>query len=500
MMLSRLYLTDWVPGVWCTSCISILSFTLLITGYFIYNIYLHPLSIHPGPKWRVASPIPYIIGLVTGRHHIIVKELHQQYGSVVRTAPNKLSFITAPAWRDIYGHKKANELEMPKDPQWYLPDPNAQHIILSDRERHAHFRRLFSNGFSDRSLRDQEPLLQHYVSLFLDGLEGLDTVDIVQRFNWTTFDIIGDLTFGEPFGCLEHSMLHPWVRDMFEAIRGTVYLRVTQEFPGLRQYVNTILPRILPMSSIKRRQENLQYTREKVMRRLNNKDNRPDFMDNVLRQPEGKGLTLPEMFSNSFIFILAGSETTATLLSGAVYLLLRHPEIKQKLVYELDAAFPDETAITTEATSRLTYLAAVIQEALRLYPPVPIGLPRVVPEGGAIVNGQFIPAGTSVTVSHLAAYTAPKNFQDPEVFIPERFIHREAYYGQHEVLQPFSHGPRNCIGKNLAYAELRLILARLFHRFEMRLGEESNGWMDQRTYLMWEKPPLHVHLKDRRPQ
>ena len=65
------------------------------------------------------------------------------------------------------------------------------------------------------------------------------------------------------------------------------------------------------------------------------------------------------------------------------------------------------------------------------------------------------------------------------------------------VLRPFSVGPRNCIGRNLAYNEMRLILARVLWNFDLQLWEEIRGWMKQKSYGLWEKPPMFVRLKER---
>ena len=286
---------------------------------------------------------------------------------------------------------------MGKDPGWYVPDPNGQHILYSDRQKHAQYRRLFSHGFSDRSLREQEPLIQGYINMLVDGLgrfsdDGKTPLDIVHWFNWITFDIIGDLTFGEPFGCLKNTYLHPWVRDMFYTIRGINTIRILRQISGLGQYIPSLI-RCLPGQSVRKLNEHFQYTRDKVTRRVNHTAPRPDFMEGVLRQPEGKGLTFPELLSNSSIFIIAGSETTATLLSGAIYLLLRNPDKMQKLLDELRTTFYDESMITIESASRLAYLPAVIEESLRLYPPVAVGFPRVVPQGGGMIDGQYVPGG-----------------------------------------------------------------------------------------------------------
>ena len=99
--------------------------------------------------------------------------------------------------------------------------------------------------------------------------------------------------------------------------------------------------------------------------------------------------------SNSGILIIAGSETTATLLSGATYLLLMNPEALRKATNEVRNAFKNDDEITFTSVNNLSYLMACLTEALRMYPPVPLGLPRVTPAGGARVAGHHIPAQIS---------------------------------------------------------------------------------------------------------
>jgi cytochrome P450 len=105
-------------------------------------------------------------------------------------------------------------------------------------------------------------------------------------------------------------------------------------------------------------------------------------------------MDMDEMVSTFGIVILAGSETTATLLSAVTYLLLKHPEVMDKLVTEIRSSFKSEEDITQVSVNKLTYQMAVLEEALRIHPPAPLGFPRVVPgEKGQMVAGQFVPAG-----------------------------------------------------------------------------------------------------------
>lgn len=104
---------------------------------------------------------------------------------------------------------------------------------------------------------------------------------------------------------------------------------------------------------------------------------------------------MEKLQSNSSILIIGGSETTATLLSGVTYFLLTNPEAMAKLTAEVRGAFKSEDEIDFVSVSTLPYLLACLDEALRMYPPVPTGLPRVVPKGGAKISGNYVPEGVS---------------------------------------------------------------------------------------------------------
>lgn len=106
-------------------------------------------------------------------------------------------------------------------------------------------------------------------------------------------------------------------------------------------------------------------------------------------------MNFADLLSNASIFVLAGSETSATTLAGAVYCLTQNPTKLEKLCQEVRGAFEREADITLVSLNRLEYMSACLQETMRLYPPVPNGLPRIVPDGGREVCGHFVPEGVS---------------------------------------------------------------------------------------------------------
>ncbi|KAF7118574.1 hypothetical protein CNMCM5793_008108 [Aspergillus hiratsukae] len=506
-----------VPGP-TTFVYGVLSLVVVVLfGQAYYNIYLHPLRKFSGPKLAASSNICYLWWSVSGRIHAKLKELHDQYGDVVRISPTTLVYRSPNAWKDIYGHRKNGAGSFVKDPDFYIPSPNGGHILNASDADHARQRRLLSHAFSEKALREQESLVQHYVDLLVEKLRAecaasRSTVDIMKWYNYTTFDIIGDLAFGEPFDCLRNNRYHAWVTMVFQSAKMSLFQRLVHLYPWLESLVTKLLPKKVA----KMRNEHWRMSKDKVGRRLDLQTSRPDFMSYILRHNDERGMTRQEIEANAGILILAGSETTATLLSGCTYYLLKYPGKYNKLVHEIRAAFQKQEDITFLTVARLPYLHAVLEESLRLYPPVPGYLPRKVPMGGASIDGRYVPGGVTVSVVPFSASRAKSNFVEPESFIPERWLeNRDPRFesDNREASQAFSIGPRNCLGKkyvaapllrrlitdkscfSLAYAEMRLIVAKLLWNFDLTLHGDCCDWDDQTSYIIWQKPSLMVELK-----
>lgn len=99
---------------------------------------------------------------------------------------------------------------------------------------------------------------------------------------------------------------------------------------------------------------------------------------------------------NATVLLLAGSETTATCLSGTTYFLLTHPEVLEKVTAEIRSAFSTDADINIQSVNKLTYLIPVLNESLRMYPPLTSGMVREVPTGGAEIAGRFVPGDVSL--------------------------------------------------------------------------------------------------------
>ncbi|OIW22978.1 putative cytochrome P450 monooxygenase [Coniochaeta ligniaria NRRL 30616] len=475
-------------------------------AHAIYNLYFHPLAKFPGPFLHRASRLPFIYRMLRGTLPTDVLAFHERYGTVVRLAPNELAFASHQAWRDIYGHKPGQD-ELPKSKLFYRNTGMPPSIVSEDKENHALLRRLLANGFSDRSMREQEPIIGSYVDLLIrrlreysvdrdakdetTGLQQRRKLDMTAWYNWTTFDIIGDLAFGEPFGCLDRAKYHPWVAAIGATIHSATILLIAKLL-GLQPLLLPIFKRMM-----KGRKEHGKRTQEKLNRRMEMKVERHDLIEPLLTIKDELG---PERLRiNASTLIIAGSETTATLLTGVTYLLLSNPDTFRKLTDEVRSSFKSDDEITLLSVGSLTYMFACLNEALRVYPPVAGGMPRSTPNGEATIDGYVVPKDTSIAVWQWATNHRSANFKEPFAFRPERWMHDPRYAGDDlDAVRPFSVGPRDCVGKNLAYAEMRLILAKVVYNFDMELADKDVDWLQQKVYTLWSKPPLNVYLTPRK--
>ena len=176
---------------------------------------------------------------------------------------------------------------------------------------------------------------------------------------------------------------------IFENVKASSWFRAIGYYPVL----GTLLKPLIPRSLKERRARHHAMTTAKVRARQERKTERADFLAGFVE--EGADASDAEMIATSRTLIIAGSETTATLLSGVTYLLLKHPAVLQKLVEEVRSTFSSESEIDLIGVNKLTYMLACLDEAIRMYPPVPGSFPRDVPAGGEHIGDRYVPENVS---------------------------------------------------------------------------------------------------------
>ena len=195
----------------------------------------------------------------------------------------------------------------------------------------------------------------------------------------------------------------------------------------------------------------------------------------------GEGMSDKQLRDEVATFFAAGHETTAMALTWTLYLLSRHPAVESELCAEADRVLGDGEA-TFAGVESLSFTRMVVQEALRLFPPV-FSIQRVPLEDDE-VGGHRIFAGSFVTISPYVTHRNPRLWPDPLRFDPGRFAAERTNQRHAFAYIPFSGGPRACIGSGFAMMEACLVLATIARTYRLRVVPghpvEAQGWITLR--------------------
>ncbi|KAK9442370.1 Cytochrome P450 [Metarhizium brunneum] len=501
-----------------TSAVSTFS-VLLVVGLVIrilrHRIF-HPLRSVPGPLVNSLSELPAALALVKGEQHHYYRSLHDKYGPVVRVSPNELSFIGTDAREEIYGFRKGGLL-MEKSPIFLgaVGSVNGETgVSLALNRDHVRQRKALGYLFTNSALAKLEDILQVHVHKFIAVLEKRasenQALNVSDWYTYLAFDMMGDLCFAEPFGCLDQASATEWSTSVINVFVAATWVQAIRRISGVGTYLEHLMTWLLvPTTAASWRWIHLRNSRDKTLSRLKDPNREhADFMYHILKSESRNLLSKTEIQLNMALFISAGTDTTATALAGWTYFICTHPEVYKRLTTEIRDAFTDKADIKCAKLGELTYLEATLNEALRLFPPSPASQQRVVPPGGAIISGYFVPGGTTVAVPPWVSTHSTINFREPDAFRPTRWLREDAEF-LHDHLNaslPFGTGPRVCIGKNLATLEMRLIASKILCNFDVELDRSDHEaanrqWglggrmMPMKVFHSMTKPPLWIRLR-----
>jgi len=237
-----------------------------------------------------------------------------------------------------------------------------------------------------------------------------------------------------------------------------------------------------------------------VAKRLATSTDRVDLLSKLQEGRDGNGNPMgkTELTAEALTLLIAGSDTTSNSTCAIIYHLAGSSQTQLKLQKELDEQLgtEDETVANGQQVKRLPYLDACINEALRLHSTSSLGLPRIVPPGGLTIIDQFIPEGTVVSVPSYSIHRDKAVWgEDVEEFRPERWFERNQADIQ-KTFNPFSTGPRACVGRNLAFLELQIIIASIMRRYNIVL-EKADQKLETREGFLRKPLACRVGIKRR---
>ncbi|NET73234.1 MAG: cytochrome P450, partial [Sphaerospermopsis sp. SIO1G2] len=216
---------------------------------------------------------------------------------------------------------------------------------------------------------------------------------------------------------------------------------------------------------LRTREEIYQLLYEEIQERKENPDSsRNDILSLMMsaRDENGEAMTDVELRDELMTLLFAGHETTASTLTWAFYWIHHLPNVREKLLRELNQL--DENSDPNEIYL-LPYLTAICQETLRIYPIAMITFPRMVKTPTTIMGHEFLP-GTLLAPCIYLTHHRPDLYPEPNKFKAERFL--ENQYSQYEYL-PFGGGNRRCIGMAFAMFEMKLVLATVMSQMDLKL-------------------------------
>ncbi|PWY87104.1 L-ornithine-N5-monooxygenase [Aspergillus sclerotioniger CBS 115572] len=451
--------------------------TCYLAGVFgsvlAYRLVFSPLEF-PGPWAARISSLWLPLQVRNGNRHLKLIELHDKYGPYVRIGPADLSIIDPKAIDIIYGASSPCKKGSFYDHSY----PNNSLQTSRDPIEHQQRRRLWSGAFGSKRLRGYEQRIRKYRRKLVDGLVKMNgqPVNATKWFSLYSYDVMGDLAFGEGFESMERGE-HHWATQMIIEVQDAVglclpvwLLRMVLAIPGVMTGWWKLL----------------EYSEKRLLERIKNEPDVPDISASLLAPLEGRAPPAEErlwLSGDCRLIIIAGSDTTTTTLTAIFYELARHPEEVEKLRAELAPYVESESLeFSDDKISHLGHLNGVINEALRLYPAVPSAMERVTPPEGLSVDGVFIPGNTTVFCPGYAIGRSELSYKKPLKFIPERWYQQPELINDESAFAPFSTGAYNCIGRPLALQNLRTTVAQLVMTFDVRFapGYEAEKF-DERT-------------------
>ncbi|KAG6330511.1 hypothetical protein ID866_8578 [Astraeus odoratus] len=501
VVLSSLLRTTFPPTSHVLVVVFTLYYTFVLFSVVAYRLSpFHPLARYPGPIPCRISKFWMAWVSSNGKQHEYYSKLHRKYGDIVRIGPNELSIRDVNAIDSLMGSSG-----LPKGPHWdgRMAEQTTVRALVSIRDpvEHMRRRRPWNRAFSVTAMKGYEEILGKRVHEFVTELERRACTRPINFTEWIsrfTFDFMSDMAFGGGSDMLrDGDKDNTW--HLLES--GLPLALVLSHVPWLGKYY-VMLPGI--GEDLKKFRS---FCEERALRRRSQGSLTKDLFHYLIDEAgiERQPPTFNEVASDGVLAIVAGSDTTATTLSCLFYLLMANPTAYRQLQAEVDRYYPPgEDACTTAHHGEMKYLTAVINEALRLYPPVLSGSQRAVPRGsgGRLVGPYLIPEGTSAFVHFYSIHRDPRYFSSPEKFWPERWLSAEDRQARgysypngnsttHSLLPsekninnvpsyfvhtpsafiPFSHGPVNCVGKKLALQEMRTFVCCVMQRLEMRFAD-----------------------------
>ncbi|KAH9237209.1 hypothetical protein K456DRAFT_1830178 [Colletotrichum gloeosporioides 23] len=464
-----------------------------------YRVTCHPLAAIPGPRLAAATFWYEIWFDVVrwGRYTHEIKRMHEVYGPIIRINPDEVHCSDPNFINTLYANggkrRDKSSLFVAGFPSEYGG------FGTLDHDHHRSRRSAASKHFSRAQIQRLERMVHAAAQRLCDKFlahRGHGPFDVAAAYSCYTADIISEYCFGEPFGFLRQPGWNPNFREAVYAMFHLIH--IMRHFPFVAWLVDRV-PTYVADSRTPR--AGLTVTLPMMVRQAKAAYNAGIQMNqNTLlfsllsSNLPAEEKTEERLSGEANVFLAAGTETIATVLSLCTYHLLKNPEIVAKTRAELFAVVKNPEALPDWfVLERLPHLSGVIKETLRLMYGLSSRLPRIAPDEDVLYQGTWtppamtqavsvrhmIPRGYAMGMSAYLVHTDECLFPNPAKFAPERWLLRDGRKDRRleRYLLTFSRGSRQCLGMQLAYCELYIAVAALILRAmdNMRLFDTTDA-------------------------
>ncbi|KAF2759886.1 cytochrome P450 monooxygenase-like protein [Pseudovirgaria hyperparasitica] len=441
-------------------------FLALYSSIVVYRVFFHPLRRYPGPILARITNFWHVYKCLDAKNHLLLEKLHEQYGPIVRVGPQELSIVSP----DIHLAMSGARTKCTKAALYDLTLPSRGLNVTRNTSEHDRRKKVWDPGFTASvALESYHGRIVFYGDQLLQYLQSKQNqpIDVRECFYWFAFDIMGDLALGRSFNMLRNGQWHNVLATMR---KGMSMLGPLTPVPWLAR-VGMAIP-----GAMKDWNNMCKWCEERMRERLQMGVKELDISHWLIEgSRNGNGDYDWDWLSGDALSIItAGSDTVATTLVFAFYVLALYPEEQRKLRRSLP---PAVDIGSQEKLAQMAHLNAFLNEVLRLYPAVPSGGYRIVGEQGLPIASlnTIIPPETIITGPRWSISRLESCFEQAHDFIPDRWTTRAHMVKDKRAFVPFNQGRYSCIGKNLAWIELRHILALLVSRFEVTFGPGEDG-------------------------
>eukprot|EP01080_Neovahlkampfia_damariscottae_P011888 gene11888-5215_t len=341
-------------------------------------------------------------------------------------------------------------------------------ILLSSGELWKQERTLINPIFTPQNVSRLIDTMEIHTNKAVENWKIAGKADFCVEMSQLTLEIISESAFGDASEQKETAKLWDDLNKNF-----TPYVFLALVIP---LSIVDLLP--LPFvnkvkNSTKTMKDNIKkLMKERRVKIENGTDDSPDLLS-LLMTAELDGNKIPDelVIDESFTFLFAGHDTTSSLVSNTIYLLCCYPEIQEKLRDEINYKLKDKKHVSYKDIENLDYLHKVVNESLRIIPPVP-EIDRET-EKDMFVGDMFVPKGTMIGINIYGLHHNPKIWKDPYSFNPDRWNEdnlKDIPNLRYSFI-PFSVGPRDCVGKIFAKAEGPLILSLILRNFKVEFDD-----------------------------